>query len=216
MRWWENMQIENKLIKKNVCDVCGTEGNIVDNKMDCPICEDKYFGKIKESYDQNLNMFNNTSRDLFKFYFDMSGELAKSSYEIMHQCLRMEKNLRVYNPAWYYLLTSYQSQNNNFLGNVMQSFGTLYSNFTDIWKPNFSTMSENIVSMLENMNRFDNTCNEIMNIKEKWGLSEGDENLIKTISDVNRAYGTYQKEDKMIKTDYSKNVIILKSNEPIP
>src|ERR1700687_1350389 len=173
------MQIENKLIEKNVCDVCGTKGNIVDNKIHCPICEDKYFGKIKESYDQNLNIFNNTSRDLFKFYFDISGELAKSSYEIMHQCLGMEKNLRVYNPAWYYLLTSYQSQNNNFLGNMMQSFGTLYSNFTDVWKSNFSTISENITSMLENMNRFDNTCNEIMNIKEKRGLSEDDENLIK-------------------------------------
>jgi hypothetical protein len=211
------MQIENKILEKNIYNVYGTEVSIVDNKMDCPICENKYFGKIKESYDQNLNKFNSTSRNLFKFYFDISGELAKSSYEIMHQCLEMEKNLRIYNPSWYYLLTSYQFQSNKFLGNMMQGCDTLYSNFTDAWKNNFSTMSGNIISTFENMNRFDSICNETMNIKERPSHSEDDRNLIKTIKDVDRTYSIYQKEEKIINTNNPENVTrVLKRNESIP
>jgi hypothetical protein len=200
------MQNENKIMEKNICDVCKTEVDIVDNKTSCPICDDKYFGKITESYDQNLNRFNIISRDLFELYFDLSGKSAKLSYEVMHQYLEMEKNLRIYNPSWYYLLTSYQFQRNRFLGNVMQSFSVLYSNFTDIWKANFSTVSKNIVSTLENMNGFDNTCNEAMDMKEKLSLSDGDKNLIKTISDVNIMYSTYQKEEKIIRVNNSENV----------
>jgi hypothetical protein len=48
------------------------------HKLPSPICEDRNFGEIKEIYDQNLNKFNILCRDLFRFYFDISGELAKS------------------------------------------------------------------------------------------------------------------------------------------
>ena len=200
------MQNEYKIIEKNACDVCGTKVDTVDTKIDCPVCEDRYFGKIKESYDQTLKRYNIVSRDLFKLYFDLSEELAKSSYNITTQYLEMEKNLRVYNPSWYYLLTSYQFLRNRFLGNTMQSVNMLYSNFTDVWKASLSTMSENIVTTLENMNRFCNIFNETRNVTEKPSLSEKDENLIETISDVNRMYGTYMKEVKAIKANNSENV----------
>jgi uncharacterized Zn finger protein (UPF0148 family) len=200
------MQNEYEIIGKNACDVCGTEVDTVDNKVGCPVCEDRYFGKIKESYDQTLKRYNIVSRDLSKLYFDLSEESVKSSYKITTQYLEMEKNLRVYNPSWYYLLTSYQFLRNRFLGNTMQSVNMLYSNFTDVWKASLSTMSENIVSILESMNRFCNIFNETRNVTEKPSLSEKDENLIKTISDVNRMYGTYLKEVKAIKANNSENV----------
>lgn len=201
------MQNKDKVIEKNVCDVCGTKVDINDSKIGCPVCDDQYFGKIKESYNQNLKIYDNTSKDLFKLYFDLSEELVKSSYNIYEQYLEMEKNLRAYNPSWYYLLTSYQFLRNHFLGNVMQGIGTMYSGFTDVWKANISTMSENTISVLENMNKFCNTCNKIMNVKEKQSISEEGKNLVKMINAVNRMYSTYQKEEEIIKTDNSENII---------
>jgi len=206
------MQIEKKIIEKNICETCGREISIVENKTGCSVCENMYFDKIKESYIQNLNRFNTMSRDLFKVSFDLSRESVKSYYDIIDQYLEMEKNLRIYNPSLYYFLTSYQFQRNRFFGNVMQSFSTAYSNFTDVWKANFSTMSNNLVSTLENMNRFDNTCGETMNVKEKLGPSEDDKNLIKAISDVNKTYDTYKKEENVIKTNNSENVTRLLKN----
>ncbi|MGI0018496.1 MAG: hypothetical protein ACREA1_07290 [Nitrosotalea sp.] len=201
------MQNEGKVVEKNICDICGTDVGAVDGSTDCPICDDRYFGKIKESYTQNLNKCNIASEDLFKLYFDLSGEFVKFSYNISSQYLEIEKNLRVYNPSWYYLLTSYQFLRNRFLGNTMQSASMMYSGFTDVWKVHFSTMSENIVSALENVNRFCNTCNETMNVQEKSHISEGNKNLIKTISVVNRTYSTYQKEEKITQNNNSENIV---------
>lgn len=201
------MQNEDKVMEKNVCDICGTESDTVDNKIGCPVCDDKYFGKIKESYSQNIKRCNIASEGLFKLYFDLSGEFVKSLYNISSQYLEIEKNLRVYNPSWYYLLTSYQFLRNRFLGNTMQGVSTMYSGFADVWKVYLSTASENIVSTLENVNKFCNTCNETMSIKEKLYLSEEDKNLVKTISTVNRMYGVYQKEEKMTPNNNSGNTM---------
>lgn len=201
------MQNEDKVVGKNICDICGTDVGAVDGNTDCPICDDLYFGKIKESYTQNLKRCNIASEDLFKLYFDLSGEFVKSSYNIASQYLEIEKNLRLYNPSWYYLLTSYQFLRNRFLGNMIQSASVIYSSFTDVWKVHFYTMSENIVSTLENVNRFCNTCNETMNVQEKSHISEGNKNLIKTISVVNRTYSTYQKEEKITPNNNSENIV---------
>ena len=200
------MQNES-IAEKNICDICGTDVGAVDGNTDCPICDDLYFGKIKESYTQNLKRCNIASEDLFKLYFDLSGEFVKSSYNIASQYLEIEKNLRLYNPSWYYLLTSYQFLRNRFLGNMIQSASVIYSSFTDVWKVHFYTMSENIVSTLENVNRFCNTCNETMNVQEKSHISEGNKNLIKTISVVNRTYSTYQKEEKITQNNNSENIV---------
>lgn len=172
------MQNEVKVVEKNICDICGTTVGVVDDDTDCPICNDRYFGKIKESYTQNLKRCNIVSEDLFKLYFDLSGEFVKSSYNIASQYLEMEKNLRVYNPSWYYLLTSCQFLRNRFLGNAIQGASIMYSGFTDVWKAHFFTMSENIVSTLENVNRLCNACNETMGVQEKSHLSEGNKNLV--------------------------------------
>jgi len=201
------MQNEGKVVGKNICDICGTDVGAVDGNTDCPICDDIYFGKIKESYTQNLKRCNIAYEDLFKLYFDLSGEFVKSSYNIASQYLEIEKNLRLYNPSWYYLLTSYQFLRNRFLGNMIQSASVIYSSFTDVWKVHFYTMSENIVSTLENVNRFCNTCNETMNVQEKSHISEGNKNLIKTISVVNRTYSTYQKEEKITQNNNSENIV---------
>jgi len=200
------MQNES-IVEKNICDICGTDVGAVDGNTDCPICDDIYFGKIKESYTQNLKRCNIASEDLFKLYFDLSGEFVKSSYNIASQYLEMEKNLRLYNPSWYYLLTSYQFLRNRFLGNMIQSASVIYSSFTDVWKVHFYTLSENIVSTLENVNRFCNTCNETRNVQEKSHISEGNKNLIKTISVVNRTYSTYQKEEKITQNNNSENIV---------
>ena len=200
------MQNES-MVEKNICDICGTDVGAVDGNTDCPICDDIYFGKIKESYTQNLKRCNIVSEDLFKLYFDLSGEFVKSSYNIASQYLEIEKNLRLYNPSWYYLLTSYQFLRNRFLGNMIQSASVIYSSFTDVWKVHFYTMSENIVSTLENVNRFCNTCNETRNVQEKSHISEGNKNLIKTISVVNRTYSTYQKEEKITQNNNSENIV---------
>lgn len=200
------MQNES-IVEKNICDICGTDVGAVDGNTDCPICDDIYFGKIKESYTQNLKRCNIASEDLFKLYFDLSGEFVKSSYNIASQYLEIEKNLRLYNPSWYYLLTSYQFLRNRFLGNMIQSASVIYSSFTDVWKVHFYTLSENIVSTLENVNRFCNTCNETRNVQEKSHISEGNKNLIKTISVVNRTYSTYQKEEKITQNNNSENIV---------
>ncbi len=200
------MQNEDKIMEKTVCDVCGTEVDTVANEIGCPVCEDQYFGKIKESYSQNLQRFNIVSKDLFNLYFDLSDESVKYSYEIINQYLEMEKNLHMYNPALYYFLTTYQFLRNRFFGNAMQSVGMSYSNFMDVWKSNHSIMSKNIVSILENMNRFYNTYSETMNVKEKPRLTEENRNMIKTINNVNKIYITYQKENKTTKTDSSENL----------
>src|SRR5574338_771873 len=188
------MRNGDRTMEKNVSDACVTGGSIIDTKTGSQICEDEYFEKIQESYDQNLKRFDIVSKDLFKFYFALSDELVKSSYKITNQYLEMEKNLRIYNPTWYYILTSYQFLRNRFLGNTIQSVSLLYSNFTNVWKTSLSIMSESIVSTLENMNRFCSTCNEPMNIKEKPSLSERAENLIKTIRDVNWIYHAYRRK----------------------
>ena len=201
------MQNEGKVVGKNICDIFWTDVVAVDGNTDCPICDDIYFGKIKESYTQNLKRCNIAYEDLFKLYFDLSGEFVQSSYNIASQYLEIEKNLRFYNPSWYYLLTSYQFLRNRFLGNMVQSASVIYSSFTDVWKVHFSTMSENIVSTLENVNRFCNTCNETMNVQEKSHISEGNKNLIKTISIVNRTYSTYQKEEKTTQNNNSENIV---------
>lgn len=195
------------IVEKNICDICGTDVGAVDGNTDCPICDDIYFGKIKESYTQNLKRCNIASEDLFKLYFDLSGEFVKSSYNIASQYLEIEKNLRLYNPSWYYLLTSYQFLRNRFLGNMIQSASVIYSSFKDVWKVHFYTLSENIVSTLENVNRFCNTCNETRNVQEKSHISEGNKNLIKTISVVNRTYSTYQKEEKITQNNNSENIV---------
>jgi hypothetical protein len=207
------MQVEKYMTGTNICEKCGTEISSIENKTGCSVCENAYFDKIKESYVQNLNTFNMISRDLFKVYFDMSGESVKSYYAIMGQYLEMEKSLRIYNPYGYYLLTSYQFQRNKFLGNVMQNFSTAYSNFTDIWKTNFSTMSNNLVSTLENMNRFDNIGSEIMHAGERLGPSQNDKNFIKTIGDVNKTYNAYKKEEREIRVNNSENVTRLPKKE---
>ncbi len=200
------MQNEDKVMEKNVCDVCGTKVDAIDNKTGCPVCDDRYFGKIKESYSQNMKRCNIASVDLFKLCFDLSEEFVKSSYAISSQYLEIEKNLRAYNPSWYYLLTSYQFLRNRFLGNVIQGVSTMYSGFADVWKAHLSTVSENVVSTLENVNKFCNTCNETMNVKGKLYLSEEAGNLVKTISTVNRMYSTYQKEEKTIKPNNPENI----------
>ena len=202
------MPNKDKFIKKNVCDVCGTEIGAVANKTGCPICEDIYFGKIKESYNKNLQRLDIVSKDLFKLYFDLSEESVKASYKIIKPYLEIEKNLRIYNPSWYYFFTSCQLIRNKVLDNAMQNASTLYSNFTDVWKANLSIISENIASTLENMNRFCNTCNETMHIEEKIHLSRGDRNLVRTINKVDNTYNTYQKEERAVQISNSSDNII--------
>ncbi|MGI0066797.1 MAG: hypothetical protein ACREAT_08610 [Nitrosotalea sp.] len=192
-------------MEKNVCNVCGTDVNTA-NKIGCPVCEDTYFRKIKESYNQNLQRLNIVSKDLFNLYFDLSDESVKYSYEIINQYLEMEKNLHMYNPSLYYFLTTYQFLRNRLFGNTIQSVSMLHSNFMDIWKSNHSVMSKNIISMLENMNKLYNAYGETMNVKEKPRLTEENKNMIKVINDVNKIYNTYQKENKITKTDNSENV----------
>ncbi|MGI0062599.1 MAG: hypothetical protein ACREBA_09135, partial [Nitrosotalea sp.] len=86
------MQSDGKVMEKNVCDACGTDVSTVTNETGCPVCEDTYFKKIKESYNQNLQRLNIVSKDLFNLYFDLSDESVKYSYEIINQYLEMEKN----------------------------------------------------------------------------------------------------------------------------
>lgn len=192
------MQNENRLMEKKICNACGTETDALDNKTGCQVCDDMYFGKIKESYSQNLKRLNIISKDLFNLFFDLSDESAQYSHKIITQYLEMERNLRLYNPPLYYSLTSYQFFRNRFLGNAMQSADMLYSNFMNIWKTNHSIMSKNVIFMLENMNKFYNATDNEIGMKKKKRLSEGDRNMIETIDNVNRMYDAYQKEEKTI------------------
>ncbi len=200
------MQSDGEVMEKNVCDACGTDVSTVAKETGCPVCEDTYFRKIKESYNQNLQRLNIVSKDLFNLYFDLSDESVKYSYEIINQYLEIEKNLHIYNPTLYYFLTTYQFLRNRFFGNTIQSVDMWYSNFMDIWKSNHSVMSKNIISMLENTNKLYNVYGETMNVKGKPHLTEDNRNVIKAINDVNKIYNTYQKENKTTKTDSSENV----------
>ncbi|HEX5358343.1 MAG TPA: hypothetical protein VFW99_00345 [Candidatus Nitrosotalea sp.] len=204
-KWWKNMQNKDEIMKKNICDVCGTETGSVTNKIGCPVCDDIYFEKIKESYSQNLQRFNIASKDLFNLFFNLSDESVQYSHEIISQYLEMEKNLRIYNPPLYYFLTSYQFFRNRFLGNAIQSVDMLYSNFMDIWKSNHSIVSKNTISMLENMNLLCKVYDKTVGVKEKPSISEEDKKMIKTINNVNRIYDEYQKEEETSKSNISRS-----------
>ncbi len=171
--------------------MCGEDIGTTDNNANCPVCEDRYFNKIRESYVQNFEKLNEMAADLFKLHFELVEELTKSSYEISNQYLELEKNLRIYNPSWYYLLTSYQFLRNLFLGNTVQNFYSSYSSFISMWAINHQSISQNIASVLENMNEL---CKTI-NVTNKRDLSETDKNFIKMINYTNRTYDAYEKEN---------------------
>lgn len=184
------MPDENKK-GKNVCLVCGEGIDTADNNANCPVCEDRYFNKIKKSYVQNFEKLNEIAADLFKLHFESVEELTKSSYEISSQYLELEKNLGTYNPSWYYLLTSYQFMRNLFLGTTVQNFYASYSSFITMWRTNHQFVLQNIASVLENMNGL---CKTI-NVTNKPSLSETDKNFIKMINESNRTYDAYDKEN---------------------
>jgi hypothetical protein len=142
-----------KHVKRNICATCGAE-IYPDTKFGCSICEEKYFDKIKGSYNRNLERTNTLSKDLFAFYFDLSDEFVKSSYKIISQNLEMEKILGNFNPSWYYSLTLYQYMRNYFLDQTIENIDLVFSYFRHICINNFSIAPDNIATFIENATSF--------------------------------------------------------------
>jgi hypothetical protein len=183
---------------KDICDVCGAEIN-PDTKLGCSICEEKYFDKIKGSYNKNLERTNTLSKDLFASYFDLSDEFVKISYKIIHQYLEMEKIIGNFNPFWYHLLTSYQYMRNYFLGQAIENTDLLFPPLVRIYVHNISMSSDNAASFMENANKFCISYQDAMRIRKKDPLSDSDKRLVQTTKNVEKMYDLYQNKNNNVK-----------------
>ena len=187
-----------KHVKRNICDTCGTEIN-PDTKLGCSICEAKYFDKIKESYNKNLERTNSLSKDLFAFHFDLSDEFIKSSYKIISQYLEMEKNLGNFNPSWYYSLTLYQYMRNYFLGQAIENIDLIFSNIRHICINNLSITSDNAATFIENANKFYVSYQDAIGVRKKDLLSDSDKRLVQTTKSIGKMYDSYSNENNRVK-----------------
>ena len=184
--------------KRDICDICGTEIH-PDTKLGCSICEEKYFNKIKESYNRNLERTNALSKDLSAFYFDLSDEFVKNSYKIIPQYLEMEKNLGNFNPFWYYSLTLYQYMRNYFLGQSIGNIDLLFPHFVRIYVNNFSMASDNVASFMENANKFCISYQDAIGVRKKDLLPDSDKRLVQTTKNIKKIYDSYQNKNNNVK-----------------
>ncbi|MDE1845389.1 MAG: hypothetical protein KGI10_08690 [Thaumarchaeota archaeon] len=187
---------KTKRVKRDICDICGTEIR-PDTELGCSICEEKYFDKIKGSYNKSLEKINSLSKDLFAFYFDISDEFIKSSYKIISQYLEMEKNLGNFNPSWYYSLTSYQYMRNYFLGQAIENIDVVFSNLRNICMNYLSMASDNAANFIENTNKFYVSYQDAIGIRKKDLLSDSDERLVQTTQNIEKIYDSYQDKNKV-------------------
>ena len=185
-------------VKRDICDICGTEIH-PDTKLGCSICEEKYFDRIKWSYNRNLERTNTLSKDLFVFYFDLSDELVKGSHKIISQYLEMEKNLGNFNPSWYYSLTLYQYMRNYFLDQTIKNIDLLFPHFVHICMNNLSMISDNTASFIENINKFYVSCQDTAGFRKKDLLSDSDKRLVQTTNSVGKIYDSYQNNNDKVK-----------------
>ena len=186
-----------KHVKRDICDICGTEIH-PDTKLGCSICEEKYFNKIKGSYNKSLEKINSLSKDLFAFYFDLSDEFIKSSYKIISQYLEMEKNLGNFKPSWYYSLTSYQYMRNYFLDQAIENIDMVFSNLRNICRNNLFMASDNTATFIEYANKFNVSCQDALGTKKDL-LSDSDKRLVQTTKSVEKIYDSYQNKNNKAK-----------------
>ncbi|MGI0101813.1 MAG: hypothetical protein ACREA7_04365 [Nitrosotalea sp.] len=181
---------------KNMCGICGAEIESKDNSLYCSICQDEYYNKLKESYNQNIERLHNFSRDLFRFYFDLTDESIKASYKIIHQYLELQRMFGSFNPDWGYHSILIQYFTSQYFGKSIQDAGTVYSSLTDVCKTNLSMISDSTSTIMNNMNMSCQLNQDILGIKEKQLLSENDKNMVKTITEVNKTYDSYGKDQR--------------------
>jgi hypothetical protein len=194
---------------KNTCSVCGAEIELKDTSLRCSICQDEYYNKLKASYSQNIERLNNFSRDLFLFYFDRTNESVNTSYKIIHQYLELQRKFGAFNPDWYYRSMLIQYFTSQYFGKSIQNTATVYSSLTDIWKANLSGISGSIAAMMHGMNMSCQLCQDLLGIKEKQLLSENDKNLILTITEANKIYDIYEKDQRKDKANSIKNTKVI-------
>lgn len=187
-----------KHVKRDICDICGTEIH-PDTKFGCSIYEEKYFDKIKGSYNKSLEKVNSLSKDLFAFYFDLSDEFIKGSYKIISQYLEMEKNLGNFNPLWYYSLTSYQYIRNYFLNQVIENIDMVFSNLRHICMNNLFMISDNTATFIVNTNKFNVSYQDALGIRKKDLLSDSDKRLVQTTKSIEKIYDSYQNKNNKVK-----------------
>ena len=190
-----------KLVKRDICNICGTEIH-PDAKLGCSVCEEKYFDKIKGSYNKSLENVNSLTKDLFAFYFDLSDEFIKSSYKIISQYLEMEKNLGNFNPLWYYSLTSYQYMRNYFQNQAIENIDVVFSNLRNICMNNLIMASDNTATFIANANKFNVYCQGALGIRKKDLLSESDKRLVQTTKSIEKIYDSYQNKNNKV-TEYN-------------
>lgn len=187
-----------KHVKRDICDICGTEIH-PDTKFGCSIYEEKYFDKIKGSYNKSLEKVNSLSKDLFAFYFDLSDEFIKGSYKIISQYLEMEKNLGNFNPLWYYSLTSYQYMRNYFLNQAIENIDMVFSNLRHICMNNLFMISDNTATFIVNTNKFNVSYQDALGIRKKDLLSDSDKRLVQTTKSIEKIYDSYQNKNNKVK-----------------
>ena len=194
---------EIKHVKRDICDICGIEIHH-DTKLGCSLCEERYFNKIKGSYNKSLEKINSLSKDLFVFYFDLSDEFIKGSYKIISQYLEMEKDLGNFNPLWYYSLTSYQYMRNYFLYQAIEHMDVIFSNLRNICMNNLSMASDNAATFIANANKFNVSSQDALGIRKKDLLSDSDKRLVQTTKNIEKVYDSYQ-NNKVKKYDTLQN-----------
>ncbi len=83
-----------------------------------------------------------------------------------------------------------------YFGKSIQDADAVYSSLTDVCKANISTISDSTSTIMNNMNMSCQLNQDILGIKEKQLLSENDKNMVKTITDVNKTYDSYGKDQR--------------------
>ncbi|MGI0045612.1 MAG: hypothetical protein ACREBB_00280 [Nitrosotalea sp.] len=197
-RWQQNVEnnISQSGMTKNVCSICGAEIELKDNSLRCSVCQDEYYDKLKTSYNQNIERLNNFSRDLFRFYFDLTDESIKAGYKIIRQYLEIQRKLGSFNPDWDYHSMLIQYFTSQYFGKSIQDAGTVYSSLTNVCKANLSTISDGTSIIMNNMNMSCQLNQGIFGIKEKQLLSDNDKDMVKTITEVNKTYDSYGKDQR--------------------
>ena len=191
-----NNQIKH--VERDICEICSIEID-PNTKFGHHMCEERYFDKVKESYNKNLERVDSLSKNLFTSYFDLSDGFVKKSHKIILQYLEMEKNLGNFNPLWYYSLTSYQYMRNNFLGRAIENIDLFFPHFVRICMNNLSIASDNVASFIENMNKFHASCQDVIGIGKKDLLSDSDKRLVQTTKSVGKIYDSYQNNNDKVK-----------------